>query len=369
MQNAATRVPLVSEQIERVAVEFDAGDFVLEGGNGNPVRFVRRGVREGRDEDSVFRPDVRQDQQRVLRTGVRQDVRHLNTLVLDAFHQAAFHQDGIVRRVGSQPVKPCLAVEITLRRVDPACQLVVEESPAVIEPLRIGVFGVENPLGKIRSIPDLQHVQHGVFAAVPGDSVDDVRTIGGRIPPVQREVAGRFSGAAARSARFTHLRRVDQYAVHTAFLHEQLVVVRALGALFEEQPAASASYFARRGRISGELLNVLQERPATGDRIHDRACVLVLALEVGKPARVFVVLHPPVRIAERLAKVGVLHDVDSRHRRGRNIRPGQHPHRHDRTCNEASGSHQYLAAIDLERHATRSRRSSRGASIYAAALN
>src|SRR5438270_9331021 len=122
-------------------------------------------------------------------------------------------------------------------------------------------------------------------------------------------------------------RRVDEHAGDAALLYEQLEVLGARRTLLEEQLAAGAAREARRGRISRELLDALQEPLTPGDGVENRARVLVLALEEGQPLSVLVVLHPAVRIAQRLAEIRVPHDVDARHPRGRHAhgRRGRSP--------------------------------------------
>src|SRR5205814_8051093 len=78
-------------------------------------------------------------------------------------------------------------------------------------------------------------------------------------------------------------RRVDEHAGDAAFLYEQLEVLGARRTLLEEQLAAGAAREARRGRISRELLDALQEPLTPGDGVENRARVLVLALEEGQP--------------------------------------------------------------------------------------
>src|SRR5438105_6774287 len=144
-------------------------------------------------------------------------------------------------------------------------------------------------------------------------------------------------------------RRVDEHAGDAALLYEQLEALGARRTLLEEQLGAGAAREARRGRISRELLDALQEPLTPGDSVENRARVLVLALEEGQPLLVLVVLHPAVRIAQRLAEIRVLHDVDARHRSGRNAHrrrgrrssaPGEKGAAH------APGAHEQVTTVD-----------------------
>ena len=69
-------------------------------------------------------------------------------------------------------------------------------------------------------------------------------------------------------------RRVDEHAGDAAFLYEQLEVLGARRTLLEEQLAAGAAREARRGRISRELLDALQEPLTPRDGVENRARVL-----------------------------------------------------------------------------------------------
>src|SRR5438874_8417538 len=68
-------------------------------------------------------------------------------------------------------------------------------------------------------------------------------------------------------------RRVDEHAGDAALLYEQLEVLGARRTLLEEQLGAGAAREARRGRISRELLDALQE-PLTPGRSEEHTSEL-----------------------------------------------------------------------------------------------
>ena len=187
----------------------------------------REHLGERRDEHAHLAAHVDERQQRVARALEGDDVRHLDALEDDPRIEATLHEDRVRRRVGAEAVEARLAVEVALRRVVLAGELVVEEARAVIQPVRLGVLGVGNALGQVAPVGDVQHVQDRVLAAVPGEPVHHARAVRGCLPPVEREMA---AGAGLE-------RRVDEHVLHAAFLDEQLEVVGADRALLEEAAA------------------------------------------------------------------------------------------------------------------------------------
>ena len=349
-ENAAARMAPVGQQIERVAVDRGVGDLVLEARHRRPLRPVGRCIGDRSDEDARFLAHVGEQQQRMARALVDHHVGHLDALVLHPGVQPAFHQDRVRLRVGAQSVKARLAVEVALGRVDGARQLVVEKPASVGEPLRVGVLGVGDALGQLASVGHAENVQDRVLAAVLREAVNDVRTVGGCPPPVQRQVAGRAA----------EQRRVDQHAAGAAVLaHEQLEVVGARRALLVEEPAAGALHEQRRRRIARQQLDALQEPVATGDAVEQRARVLILTPEKRQPVRVLVVLHPAVGVAQGFPEIGVLDHRDPRHGRRRDGRGGGRAAARQPCREDTSGTGEQLATIDPAHHPSSSDRGAR----------
>ena len=233
-------------------------------------------------------------------------------------------------------MEPRLAVEVALRGGNRCGQLVVEEAAAVLEPAGLRLFGVGDALGQVGAVGHVEHVQDRVLAAIAGDAVDHALAVRGGLPPVQRLV-GRSAAAG---------RRVDEHPVDAALRDEQLEVVGTGRALLEEQPAAGALHRAGDGRVTGELLDALQQRGAPRDQVEHRARVRILSLEERQPVGVLGILHPAVRIAHGLAEVGVLHHRDARHGRGGNGRCAQRRLTHQEARADAARAHEQVPTID-----------------------
>jgi hypothetical protein len=139
-------------------------------------------------------------------------------------------------------MKARLAVEKSFGGIDRACELVVKETAAIIEPLRVGGLGVVNSLGKLAAVGDDENVQGRILAAVFRQTVNHMPAVRRGTPPVQRHVA-------VRAAR---LGGIDEHAVvvRRPLAHEELEIVRAQWPLREECQAARALHAAGCHRIA-----------------------------------------------------------------------------------------------------------------------
>jgi hypothetical protein len=244
----------------------------------------------------------------MLRALEGRDIRHLDPLVVDARHEAAFHEDGIGGRIGAQAMEARLAVEKPLRRIHGTGELVVEKAAAVIQPLRIRRLGVHNRLGQVGARRHVEHVERGILAAVLRQSVHYVPPVRRGIPPIERHVT---LGVA-------HGGGIDQYPrlVSRPAAHEELVIIGTERTLLIEQGSSGPLDPRRRDRIARELPDSREQRGPIRQCVEHGAGVIVLSLQEGQPLRVLVVLHPAIRIAQRFAEIRISDHVDARHRCG-----------------------------------------------------
>src|SRR5919201_28318 len=103
---------------------------------------TREHILEGCDQEPHLWAHIGKREQHMVRAGIGQDQRRLDPIVIDACYQAALHQSRIRRWIGADPMKPRLAIEISLRCADLPGKLVVEKSRTIIEPLRSRRFRV-----------------------------------------------------------------------------------------------------------------------------------------------------------------------------------------------------------------------------------
>ena len=151
-----------------------------------------------------------------------------------------------------------------------------------------------------------------MIAAAGGEAVDYVRAVGRGLPPVERDM----------TLRRRQPRWIDEQAVASVLAHEELVILRAGGALLEEQLATGKLHIARGHRVRTQFADAPQQRRARGNGIEHRARVGVLSAQPRQPVGAPVVLHPPVGIRQRLAEIGVAGVVHACDRRWRDHRLG-----------------------------------------------
>ena len=264
-------------------------------------------------------------------------------------------------------MEACLAVEKSLGGADRAGELIVEKAAVVIEPVGTGGLRVLYPLGQVAAVRDGENVQRRIFAAVLRQSIDHVLPVRRCAPPVEGHVPGRAAhqGGIDEDAVGTGggaLVGLPGFAGIAGLADEKLVVVGASRALREENPAARALHAAGRSRITGQLLDALQQPGPGRQLVEYGAGVVVLALEVRQPVLVLVVLHPAVGVAERFTEVGIAHDIDARDRSLRNSGAGgrgsgagriggRHKAlRHERHRQGAGAAGEKLTAIESDFH-------------------
>ena len=102
--------------------------------------------------------------------------------------EAALHEDRITGRVAAQAVEARLAVEVALRGVDLAGELIVEETAAVIEPLRIGRLPCRGSRRAGPPVGDPSGHAGPILAAILGEPVATRVPSGEAMPPVERQV-------------------------------------------------------------------------------------------------------------------------------------------------------------------------------------
>jgi len=208
----------------------------------NPLRAARDRVGQRGDEATHLRSNVAQHENRVLRTRVRDDIRQLDSIEIDPGNESALHQHGIGGGIRAQTVKARLTIKISIGGIDRTGELVVEETAAIVEPLRLGGLGVGDAIGQVVAVGDVKHMQGRILTAVLGQAVDHMPPVRRRAPPIQRHMA-------LWAAR---LRGIDQHSVVAgrAFAHEQLEVIGAEGPLRKESHPAGSLHTAGHHRIA-----------------------------------------------------------------------------------------------------------------------
>ena len=230
LQHAAARSALGGEQVERIAIDFEPADLVLEFRDLNPLCFSGCRLSNRGHVEPHVRPHIGEDEEGVGRSARRVDEGHLDVIERDLRIEPALHQHRIVRRIIAQLVEARLAVEIAIRRIRRAGELGVKEARCIIEPAGRPVLRVGNGLGEVLACRGLQDVQHRILAAILGNAIGDIFAAWRGIPPVERIVA----------AACGHGGGIDKNAVCPLLAQEQLEAFGAGGTLFEEQIVASS---------------------------------------------------------------------------------------------------------------------------------
>ena len=299
------------QQVQVGAVEGEVDHLVVERADRLPLRLAGHQIGQAGHVQRVLAPHatLHQQQHEVARLG-RQHVgelvgRHLHRGVL-----ATPHHDRVVFRVGVQAVQQRRPVLVVVDRAGLAQvgHAPVEEATAVGQPGRLRVLRATDALRQHARRGHLHHVCHRVLAARRRQAVDHPLAVGRRRPPVQRQV---------NTTVALHRRRVDQdaFGASHAGAHRELEVVGpGRPHLVEQLPAGRAHAISHRIAARQGADARLQHVPA-GDRAQHLARMRVLALHEGLPVAVLGVLHPAVRVGDRLAEEGLGDRFDAGHRR------------------------------------------------------